>query len=243
MKKLVLLSGLLCGMIGAGMAQSTIELIPQVGYTFADQLNFNNTFGRVDENYNLGGSLQFNFSRHFGFEMMYNRMETQAKIYNNGAVPGDQPVYQTNAGINYIMAGPVTTFTLPDGHASLFMGADLGAAIFTPHPNSFTSNSSFAYGFQAGTNIYVGSHFGIRLSGRLMGALPPSSGYYFGSWGYPQGYIYNGPGLLQLGFNAGFIIGLGKKLSNYQKAARHYYNPPPPPYSPPPPPPRRYYYY
>ncbi len=163
-------------------------------------------------------------------------MQVPAKLYNYGALPGTTPIYQTTAGINYIMAGPVSSFTLPDSRSALFFGADLGAAIFTPHPNTFSSNASFAYGFQAGANIYMGSHFGLRLSGRLLGAVSPSSGYYFGSWGYPQGYYYTGPGLLQFGFNAGLIIGLGKKLPAYQRPQRHYYNPPPPP-------PRRYYYY
>jgi hypothetical protein len=236
MKKLILFSGLLFGIISAGKAQSTIEFIPQFGYTFADQLNFGSTFGRVEADYNFGGAFQFNFSRHFGFEMMYNGMQVPAKLYNYGALPGDKPVYQTTAGINYIMAGPVSSFTLPDSRSALFFGADLGAAIFTPHPNTFSSNASFAYGFQAGANIYMGSHFGLRLSGRLLGSVPPSSGYYFGNWGYPQGYYYSGPGLLQFGFSAGLIIGLGKKLPTYQKPQRHYYNPPPPPQ-------RRYYYY
>ncbi len=90
-----------------GMAQSSIEFIPTGGYTFADKLNFNNTFGRIDAGFNYGGSFQFNFNRHIGFEMMYNRMQVPAKLYNYGAIPGDEPTYQTSAGINYIMAGPV----------------------------------------------------------------------------------------------------------------------------------------
>ena len=82
-------------------------------------------------------------------------MQVPAKLYNYGAIPGDAPTYQTSAGINYIMAGPVTSFPLPESPVSLFMGADLGAAIFTPSPNSFSSNATFAYGFQAGADIFV----------------------------------------------------------------------------------------
>jgi Outer membrane protein beta-barrel domain len=234
MKKLVLISGLLCGVIGAGMAQSSIEFIPQGGYTFADQLNFNSTFGRIDAGFNYGGSFQFNFNRHIGFEVLYNRMQVPAKLYNYGALPGSPPNYQTSAGINYIMAGPVSSFPLPGSPVSLFFGADLGAAIFTPSPNTFSSNAAFAYGFQAGANIYVDPRFGIRLSARLLGTAPTSSGYYFGGWGDPGGYYYSDPGIVQFGFNVGFIIGLGKPLPEYQKAARRYRTPPPP---------RKYYYY
>ncbi len=160
-------------------------------------------------------------------------MQAPAKLYNYGAIPGDAPTYQTSAGINYIMAGPVSRFPLPGSPVSLFMGADLGAAIFTPSPNSFSSNAAFAYGFQAGADIFVDPQFGIRLSARLLGTAPTSSGYYFGYWGDPGGSYYSNPGLLQFGFNVGLIIGLGRVLPVYQHPAGQ----------PRPVHPRKYYYY
>ena len=220
MKKWLLLSGIMCCMFGISFAQSSIEFIPTGGYTFGDKLNFASTFGRIDAAFNYGGSFQFNFNRHMGIEIAYNRMQVPAKLYNYGAIPGDAPTYQTSAGINYIMAGPVTRFPLPESPVSLFMGADLGAAIFTPSPNSFSSNAAFAYGFQAGADIFVDPQFGIRLSARLLGTAPTSSGYYFGYWGDPGGYLLSPiPALLQFGFNLGLIIGLGKVLPAYQHPA------------------------
>jgi hypothetical protein len=232
MKKGILLSSFLCCILGA-FAQTSIEFIPTGGYTFADKLNFNSTFGRIDAGFNYGGSFQFNFNRHIGLEVAYNRMQVPAKMYPYGAVPGDQPTYQTSAGINYIMAGPVSRFPIPESPVSLFIGADLGAAIFTPSPNSFTSNATFAYGFQAGTDIFIEPNFGIRFSARLLGTAPTSSGYYFGYWGDPGGLYYTQPGLVQFGFNVGIIIGLGHPLPEYHAVAR-------PPH---PPRPRKYYYY
>jgi hypothetical protein len=159
-------------------------------------------------------------------------MDVPAAIYNYGAVPGDAPLYQTNAGINYVMAGPVSSFPLPNSPANLFLGVDLGAAFFSPSPNDFSSNVKFAYGFQFGTNIYLDPRVGIRLSGRLLG-VAPTNGYYFGGWGYPGSYYGYNPGILQFGFNVGIIIGLGQVLPTYQKAARvpHSHQP------------RKYYYY
>jgi hypothetical protein len=233
MKKLVALSGLLCCMFGA-FAQSSVEFIPMGGYTFADKLNFNSTFGRIESGFNYGGSFQFNFNRHIGLEVMYNRMQVPAKLYNYGSVPGDAPIYQTNAGINYIMAGPVSSFPIQGSPVSLFFGADIGAAIFTPSPNTFSSNASFAYGLQLGTNIYVDPRFGIRLSARLLGTAPTSSGYYFGSWGDGNSNYISEPGIVQFGFNVGFIIGLGQVLPAYQTPQRTQHAPRQP---------RRYYYY
>jgi len=232
MKKGVLLSALFCCIIGVVTAQTSIELIPQGGYTFADKLNFSNTFGRIDEGFNFGGSLQFNMNRRIGIELMYNRMNVPAAIYNYGAIPGDAPIYQTNAGINYIMAGPVSSFPLPNSPATLFFGADIGAAFFSPGPADFSSNVRFAYGFQAGTNIYLDPRFGLRLSARLLGTAP-SDGYYFGGWGDPGGYYGFNPGIVQFGFNVGLIIGLGQVLPTYQKVQRAHH----------PPKQRRYYYY
>jgi hypothetical protein len=234
MKKSVLLPIFMICMIGCSFGQSSVEFIPTGGYTFADQLNFTSTFGRITEGFNYGGSFQFNFNRHFGIGLMYNRMDVDANIYNYGAVPGNLPLYHTNGSINYIMAGPVTTFPLPGSNASLFMGANLGAAIFSPTYNSFSSNAAFAYGFEAGSNIYLNPRVGIRLSARLLGTAPTSSGYYFGSWGDPNGYYYGNPGILQFSFNAGLIIGLGQILPEYHRPQRAHRAPPPP---------RRYYYY
>jgi hypothetical protein len=233
MKKGILLFTIISCICTASFAQTTLEIIPQAGYTFADKVNFNSTFGRINEGFNYGGSLQFNMNRHIGIEFMYNRMDVPAQLYNYGAIPGDAPIYQTNAGINYVMAGPVTSFPLPNSPANLFFGVDLGAAFFSPSPQDFSSDVKFAYGFQFGTNIYLNPNVGIRLSGRLLG-VAPTSGYYFGGWGYPAGGYYNYyGGIVQFGFNLGLIIGLGQVLPVYQKAQRapHYHAP------------RKYYYY
>jgi len=72
MKKWILLSGLMCCMFVVSFAQSSVEFIPTGGYTFADKLNFANSFGRVDAAFNYGGSFQFNFNRNFGIEVAYN---------------------------------------------------------------------------------------------------------------------------------------------------------------------------
>jgi hypothetical protein len=233
MKKWILLSGLLCCIFSASWAQTSVEFIPMGGYTFSDKLNFPTTFGKIDAGWNYGGSLQFNLNRRIGIELMYNRMQVPASLYPYGALPGDKPLYSTSAGINYIMAGPVSSFPIPNSPVSVFFGAYLGAAIFTPAPNTFSSNASFAYGLQTGTNIYITPQFGLRLSGRLLGTAPSSSGYYFGGWGEPGGY-YNTPGIVQFGFNVGLIFGLGKVLPTYQQPQRAHRAPRPP---------RKYYYY
>jgi hypothetical protein len=50
---------------GRPFAQTSVELIPAGGYTFADQVNFYYNYGRI-EGAAMGGSLQFNVNSNFG---------------------------------------------------------------------------------------------------------------------------------------------------------------------------------
>ena len=236
MKKGILLSVLLCSILGFSYAQTSVEFIPMGGYTFSDKLGFPNTFGRIDAGFNYGGSFQFNMNRHLGIELMYNRLSVPAGLYTYGSYIGTAPIYQTQAGFNYIMAGPVSSFPIAGSSVTPFIGGLLGAAIFTPEPYDYSSNVRFAWGLQVGADVHMDPRFGLRFSGRLLG-VAPSSTYYFGQWGDTGGgYYYYAPSVVQFAFNIGLIIGLGKVLPEYHKPARTYQHAPPPH-------PRRYYYY
>jgi hypothetical protein len=247
MKKILFLLSA-CLVFKAGTyAQTTIEFIPTGGYTVPDQVNFYNTYGRIEGAGNWGGSLQFNVNRNFGIELLYNRMDAQSGIYdyhyNNQSNP---PISQQKVGINYFMAGPVQSFGFPGSPVHLFFGGLLGAAVFSPNPIDNSSNTKFAWGFEAGTNVYVSPRFGIRLKAQLLSPVD-NGGFYFGNFGYggSAGY-YSYASIYQFGFSAGFIIGLGSIIpaprprpatQGRPPAKRYYYR------TPPPPPPGYYYHY
>jgi len=44
-------------------AQTSVELIPTAGYTFASRTDFYNNYGRIADGLNLGGSIKFNINR------------------------------------------------------------------------------------------------------------------------------------------------------------------------------------
>src|SRR6516162_7608016 len=100
MKKTALLSLFTFVCIFHTMAQTSFELVPTGGYTFPDQVNFYNAYGRIEESLNYGGSLMFNASRHFGIELMYNRIEASSGIYDYGS---QSLLQQEHVAINYIM--------------------------------------------------------------------------------------------------------------------------------------------
>jgi hypothetical protein len=240
MKKLFLVSLASVFFAFHSFAQTSLELIPTGGYTFQDRVNFYNTFGRLDEGINWGGSLLFNVNNRFGVELLYNHMDTKTGIYNYGV---QTPVSQQNVGIDYIMAGPVPSIYIPGSAIHPFLGILLGAAVFNPGPNDYSSNTKFAWGAELGTNIYVSPRLGIRLKAQLLSPVEGADGaLYFGNFG--GGVSYSGYSeIYQFSLNAGLIIGLGRVLPKPRPRVfihrpppgpRYYYNYPPP-YPPPPP--------
>lgn len=238
MKKTIWITVLMMGMMGYSFGQSSIEFIPTAGYTFPDKLSFDHSFGRIDGGLNVGGSVQFNFTRNFGLELMYNRVDATARMYDYGSNMNSTPFYRTQAGINYILIGPISSIQVPGSPIHLFFGGMLGAAIYTPGPDDFSSNAGFAWGLQTGTNIYFTRRLGLRLSARLLSATPSNhgSGYYFGSFGESHGGYFSNPPIYQFGFNAGLIIGLGQASKVQEHSVRPQRRRPAPRQ-------RRYYYY
>jgi hypothetical protein len=225
------------------VAQTSFEFIPTGGYTFQDRVNFFNNYGRINEGLNWGGSLLFNINHHVGIELMFNRMDTKGGLYPYGS---ETPLNQQDVGINYIMAGPVSSIYIPGSAVHPFFGLLLGAAVFNPGPSDFTSNTKFAVGAELGTNIYVSPRFGIRLKAQLLSPVEGANGgYYFGSFGNGAG-VSTYSDIYQFGLNAGLIIGLGRVLPK-PKPRVYIHRPPPGPryyyrYSPYPPPPPPYYH-
>jgi len=237
MKKTALLSLFTFVCIFHTMAQTSFELVPTGGYTFPDQVNFYNAYGRIESSLNWGGSLIFNASRHFGIEMMYNRIDASSGIYNYGS---QSLLQKQDVSINYIMAGPVQNITFPESSLQLFFGGLLGAAIFSPNPVDNTNNTKFAWGVNMGTNVYVSPRLGIKLKAQLLSPVQGASGgYYFGNFGGAAA-TYGYTAIYQFGLNAGLIIGLGSEFSKpgtrVIHSSHHYYRSYPPP-------PSSYYYH
>ena len=205
-------------------AQTNFEFIPTGGYTFQDRVNFYNNYGRIDEGLNWGGSLLFNVNQRFGIEVLYDHMDTKSGLFNYGS---QTPTSQQDVGINYILAGPVSSIYIPGSSIHPFFGAMLGAAVFTPGASNNSGNTQFAWGAELGTNIYISPRFGLRLKAQLLSSVGgENGGYYSGSYG---SNIYSYSDIYQFSLNAGLIIGLGKILAKPRPPVI-IRRPPPPPY-------------
>ena len=189
-------------------AQTSVELIPNAGYTFASRTDFYDTYGRINGGLNLGGSIKFNLNRSFGIELLYNHMGTESGLYQYGY--GGAKVAGGDLSLDYIMAGAVESFSIPNSSVHPFVGAFLGAAVLTPGANSaYSSDTRFAMGLQLGTNIYMSGRFGLQLKAQLLAPVDATGGSYYYGYG---GDVSTYSDIYQFSLNAGLIIGLGRIL-------------------------------
>ncbi|HXB91076.1 MAG TPA: hypothetical protein VNU72_02255 [Puia sp.] len=232
MRKIALVLPVILLLSARSFAQTSVELIPSFGYTFADRNDYYSTYGRIADGASYGGSIKFNINRSVGIEVLYSHMNTTSGLYSYG--PDHTPLSLTNMSFDYIMAGPVQSFNIPNSTVRPFIGAMLGAAILTPAANSgYSQDTRFAAGFQLGTNIYVSPRVGIQLKAQLLSPVDGAGGSFFVSnYGGGAG-ISTYSSIYQFSLGGGLIIGLGKVLpaQTYHPARR-----PHPRYYP------RYYY-
>ena len=233
MRKIVLIMPLILGVMARTFAQTSVELIPQVGYTFPARNDFYGGYGRVAGGLNLGGAVNFNVNRNFGFELLYNHQSTSSGLYNYG-YDGGGKIIGGDLNQDYIMGGFVFSGTIPNSTVRPFVGILLGADIITPRAGAGTSYGSdgrFAAGFQLGTNIYISPRVGIQLKAQFLSPVNSAGDAYYYSNYYGSGINPN-QSIYSFTLGGGLIIGLGRVLPTQQyRPARR----PGPRY-------RRYYY-
>jgi len=212
MRKIFLVLPAILLLSAGAFAQSSVELLPSVGYTFASHNDFYNTYGRIADGVSYGGSIKFNVTRSFGVEVLYSHMNTTTGLYYYGT--DQSPIYGlSNLQLDYIMAGPVESFSIPNSTVHPFIGAMLGAAVLTPDANSgYNSDTKFAVGFQLGTNIYINPRVGIQLKAQVLSPVDGAGGSIFlSNYGSGAG-IDTYSSIYQFTLGGGLIIGLGRVL-------------------------------
>lgn len=232
-KMIILMAVIICST--EIFAQTYVEFVPTAGYTFNDRVGFNNSYGKIDGSPNFGGSFLFNVNRRIGFDLMYNHVSTTSGFYDYNNQGGVTKISNGNLNLDYIMLGPVQTFDIPNSPVRPFIGAMLGASIFTPGILENANDVKFTWGVQAGTNIYFTPWLGLRLKAQLLAPVDGSNGgFYAGNNSSGQAVETYPANVLQFSLNAGLVIGLGKEMPLYRP--RHYQRRPryapayPPPY-------------
>jgi hypothetical protein len=211
MRKMLLILPAVFFLSARSFAQTSVEFIPTVGYTFPSRTDYYDSYGRIAGGLSYGGSIKFNATPGFGIEVLYSHMNTTSGLYYYG--PDQAPIDEGNLQLDYIMAGPVVSFPIPNSTVRPFIGALLGAAVLTPDASSgYSSDTRFAAGFQLGTNLYVSPRVGIQLKAQLLSPVDAAGGSIFFSNYGGGGGIDTYSSLYQFSLSAGLIIGLGRVL-------------------------------
>jgi hypothetical protein len=211
MRKLILILPAFLLWAASSFAQTAVEFIPQAGYSFPGRNDFYNIYGRVAGNLNLGGALNFNVNRNFGFEVLYNHISGSSGLYDYGYDAGSKLV-GGNLNQDYIMGGFVFSGSIPNSTVRPFLGILLGADILTPQAGAnYSSEGHFAAGLQVGTNIYISPRVGIQLKAQFLSPVNSAGdAYYYNN--YAGGGINPNQSIYSFTLGGGLIIGLGQVL-------------------------------
>jgi hypothetical protein len=160
-KKCSLLFSLIGFYTIAGYSQSSIELIPSAGTSFADNITYERCTGRIDPAFVFSFSFIYHPSPSVGLELSYSNENpfTYLSVPDN---PSVQVYTSSNITVQRLLGG--INFSIPVKKFRPYLGFLLGLT------NASTANltntgeyTGFTWALQTGADIYVSSLIGVRL--------------------------------------------------------------------------------
>ena len=197
---------------GAANAQTANSFLLNLygGYTFSDRVDFDSSYGKVEDGFEYGLGLEYFIMDNASIELKYNRLDTHMPLYTKGYIANGNipPGTQVNAGddkgaINYILADYTYYFGSSSQKALPFLGAGLGVAILESPKSG--SGTYFAWEIKGGVKVKTNSPLSINLHAYLQ-SMSAAVGYDY-YWDY-----YWGP-VAVTDYASTFQFGLGASLS------------------------------
>jgi len=148
------------------------------GYAFSDKVEFDNSYGYVEDGFEYGAGLEYFIMENNSIELKYNRLDTKLPLYGPAGV-------QVNAGddkgaINYVFLNYTYYFGSNTQKALPFLGAGAGVSILeTPQSGNGTY---FAWEVRAGVKIKTDSPLSINLHAYLQSMSAAVGNDYY--WTY-----------------------------------------------------------
>lgn len=148
------------------------------GYTFSDKVEYDNTYGYVEDGFEYGIGLEYFFIENSSVELKYNRLDTKLPLYGPFGT-------QLNAGddkgaINYVLLDFTHYFTTGADKVLPYLGAGAGVAILeTPQSGNGTY---FAWEAKLGIKITTSSPLSINLNAYLQSMSAAVGNSYY--WTY-----------------------------------------------------------
>ncbi|GAA6765216.1 outer membrane beta-barrel protein [Flavobacterium sp. 22076] len=147
------------------------------GYVFSDKVEYDNSYGYVEDGFEYGAGLEYFFMQNSSIELKYNRLDTKLPLY--GPLGTQLNAGDDKGAINYILADYAHYF---DTGTNLlpYLGAGAGVAILeTPQSGNGTY---FAWEIKGGVKIKTASSVSINLNAYLQSVTAAVGDSYY--WTY-----------------------------------------------------------
>lgn len=149
------------------------------GYTFSDKVEYENSYGYVEDGFEYGAGLEYFFMQNSSIELKYNRLDTKLPLY--GPLGAQLNAGDDKGAINYVLVDYAHYF---DTGTNLlpYLGAGAGVGILeTPQSGSGTY---FAWEIKGGVKIKTASSVSINLNAYLQSmAAAVGDSYYWTYYG------------------------------------------------------------
>ncbi|MBP1222527.1 outer membrane beta-barrel protein [Flavobacterium sp. 1355] len=149
------------------------------GYTFSDKVEYNNSYGYVEDGFEYGAGLEYFFINNTSVELKYNRLDTKLPLY--GPMRNQLNAGDDKGAVNYILLDYTRYFDV-GSQVLPYLGAGAGIAILeTPQSGSGTY---FAWEVKGGVKIKTASPLSINLNAYLQSmAAAVGNSYYWTYYG------------------------------------------------------------
>lgn len=147
------------------------------GYTFSDKVEYDYSYGRVEDGFEYGAGLEYFIYDNNSIELKYNRLDTHLPLYVSGN--------QVNAGddkgaLNYVLVEGTHYFGTSSSKISPYVGGGLGLG-FIETPQS-GSDTNFAWEIKAGAKFKTNSSVSVSLNAYLQSMTAAVGNSYY--WTY-----------------------------------------------------------
>src|SRR4030095_4403442 len=152
------------------------------GYNFKDKVNFDASYGYINEAFQYGAGLEYFPARNKSFELRWLGMGTEFPFH--GPSGTQLNVGKDKGSINYILLGGNSYFgSDPKAKALPYIGAGLGVGILALKDGN--SETHFAWDAKLGVKIKTASAVSINLHAYVQSIIAAVGYdyYYYPGWG------------------------------------------------------------
>ena len=183
MRRLILLSTVFISAIGLKAQEpKSLSLNLYGGYNFKDKVNFDASYGYINEAFQYGAGLEYFPSRNKSFELRWLGMGTEFPFH--GPSGNQLNIGKDNGSINYILIGGNSYFgSDPKAKALPYLGAGLGVGILALKDGN--SETHFAWDAKLGVKIKTASAVSVNLHAYVQSIIAAVGYdyYYYPGWG------------------------------------------------------------